>query len=48
MKHILYNLDYENKISTKELLPDPKIVISGIDEIQHMERNLFTPGDLRG
>lgn len=48
MKHILYNLDYEKKISDKELRPDDSIVISGIDEIKHMERNLFSPDDLRG
>jgi len=48
MKHILYNLDYEKKISDEELRPDDKIVISGIDEIKHMERHLFNPEDLRG
>ena len=48
IKHLLHNLEYEKKIADKELQPDPKIVISGIDEIKHMEKNLFNPGDLRG
>ena len=48
MKHLLYNLNYEKKIPLQELEPDPKIVISGIDEIKHMEQNLFNPSDLRG
>lgn len=48
MRHLLYHLDYEKKIDLKELEPDPEIVISGIDEIKHMEENLFNPTDLRG
>ena len=48
MKHILSNIDYENKMEPEKLVPDPKIVISGIDEIKHMERNLFQPQQLRG
>lgn len=48
MKHILSNLDYEEKLPEKELTPDPTIVISGIDEIKHMEKNLFDPDSLRG
>ena len=48
MKHILSNLDYADKLSKKELKPDPEIVISGIEEIKHMEKNLFEPESLRG
>lgn len=48
MKHLLSNLEYEDKLPEKELRPDPEIVISGIEEIKHMERNLFSPEILRG
>jgi polyphosphate kinase len=48
MKHILSHLDYDMKLPAKELITDPKIVISGIDEIKHMETNLFDPQQLRG
>ncbi len=48
IKHILSNIDYEGKISAKRLLPDSKIVISGIDELRHMEMNLMTPEKLHG
>ena len=48
IKHILSNMDYEGKISAKKLTPDPKIVVSGIDELRHMENNLMTPDKLHG
>jgi polyphosphate kinase 2 len=48
MKHILSNVEYEDKMSEEQLRPDPTIVISGIDEIKHMEKNLFDPRNLRG
>jgi len=48
IKHILSHLDYDKKLSDEELATDPKIVISGIDEIKHMENNLFAPERLRG
>ena len=48
IKHILSNMDYEGKISIKKLTPDPKIVISGIDELRHMEKNLMSPEKLHG
>jgi len=48
MKHILSNIEYEHKLEQEKLIPDPEIVISGIDEIKHMERNLFEPEQLRG
>jgi len=48
MKHILSQMDYDDKLPTKELLPDSKVVISGIDELKHMEDNLMQPDQLRG
>jgi polyphosphate kinase len=48
IKHILSNMDYEGKISAKKLLPDSNIVVSGIDELHHMEKNLMTPDKLHG
>ncbi|CAG37472.1 conserved hypothetical protein [Desulfotalea psychrophila LSv54] len=48
IKHILSSMDYEGKISKKDLQPDPKIIISGIDELRHMEKNLMQPKSLRG
>jgi polyphosphate kinase 2 len=48
MKFILSNMDYDNKLPDKELTPDPLGVISGIDELKHMEDNLMQPGMLRG
>jgi len=48
IRYILSHLDYEGKISNKELVPDPKIVISGIDEIKLMEDNLLKPGNMPG
>ena len=48
IKYILYNLDYEGKVHESKLKPDPKIVISGIDELKHMEDNLLKPIELPG
>ncbi len=48
IKYILYNLDYEGKVHEKKLEPDPEIVISGIDELKHMEDNLLKPIELPG
>ncbi len=48
IKHILCNVDYPDKLSKKELATDPEIAISGINEIKHMEKNLFQPDILRG
>ena len=48
IKHILTNMDYEGKLPLKQLLPDPKVVVSGIDELRHMENNLMTPDKLHG
>jgi len=48
MKHILSNMDYEDKLPVDELIPDPEIVVSGIDELHHMELNLMSPNKLHG
>lgn len=48
IKHLLANMDYPEKIAAEHLKTDPEIIISGIDEIQHMEEHLFKPGKLRG
>ncbi len=48
IKFILSEMDYEDKLPAKELTPDPEIVISGIDELKHMEDNLMQPSQLHG
>jgi polyphosphate kinase 2 len=48
MKHILSRLEYEGKVKDSELETDPKILISGIDEIKLMEGNLAKPHKLPG
>ncbi len=48
MKFLLSNMDYANKLPEEELQPDPEVIISGIDEIRHMEMNLMQPKELRG
>ena len=48
IKHILANMDYEDKRSAEDLLCDPKIIISGIDELQHMQENIMNPAKLHG
>ncbi len=48
MRHVLSQMDYDNKLPVKELIPDPEVVISGIDELKHMEDNLMEPKKLRG
>lgn len=48
IKHILTEMNYDDKLPAKDLQPDPKIVISGIDELKHMEDNLMQPDQLRG
>lgn len=48
IKHILTEVDYKGKISAKKLLPDPEFIVSGIDEIHHMENNLMNPKKLHG
>lgn len=48
MKFLLSNMTYANKLPDDELQPDPEVIISGIDEIRHMEINLMQPRELRG
>ncbi len=48
MKYLLTNLEYEGKLPAEDLRPDKAIVISGIEEIKHMEKNLFSPTALHG
>lgn len=48
MKCILSQMAYENKLPDEELRVDPEIVISGIDELKHMEDNLMQPHQLHG
>lgn len=48
IKHVLNRMDYDNKMSQEELIVDPKIVVSGIDELRHMEEHLMDPNKLHG
>ncbi len=48
IKFILSQMDYAGKVADEKLLPDPKYIISGIDEIRHMEDNLMNPDKLHG
>lgn len=48
MKHVLGQLDYQGKISAEELQTDPAVIISGIDELRHMEEHLMQPDKLYG
>jgi len=48
MKYLLSNMTYTNKLADDELQPDPAIIVSGIDEIHHMEMNLMQPRELHG
>ena len=42
IKYLLSKVEYKDKISEEELTVDPDIIVSGIDEIKHMEANLMT------
>jgi len=48
IKHILHDMEYKDKLPAAELEFDPAIVVSGIDELKHMEDNLMTPEKLHG
>jgi polyphosphate kinase 2 len=48
IKHILSMMEYDEKLQADELAPDPEIVVSGIDELKHMEDNLMQPDQLHG
>ena len=48
IKHLLSNVEYKGKTDTVSLTPNPKIVVSGIDEIRFMEEHLMSGKDLPG
>ena len=48
IKHILDKIEYDGKISKKELRTDPEVVVSGIDEIRFLEEHLLAPVELPG
>jgi polyphosphate kinase 2 len=48
IKHLLSRIDYEDKISKKELHTDPDVLISGIEEIRFLEKYLLKPTELPG
>ena len=48
IKHILAKIEYDGKISEKELRTDPEVVVSGIDEIRFLEEHLLAPVELPG
>ncbi|MCK5811109.1 MAG: polyphosphate kinase 2 [Cocleimonas sp.] len=48
IKHILTEIEYEGKADPESLVPDTRYIVSGIDEIQHMEENLMHPDKLYG
>jgi len=48
IKHVLNKMDYEDKLPIEQLTTDPTIVVSGIDELKHMEEHLMEPSKLHG
>lgn len=48
IKYLLYTMKYKDKLPDEKLYPDPEIIVSGIDELRHMEENLMQPGELHG
>ncbi len=48
MKYLLSQIDYNDKLPEKELIPDQNIIVSGIDELKHMEDNIMNPNKLYG
>jgi polyphosphate kinase 2 len=48
IKFVLSQLEYEGKLPEKELIPNPEIVVTGIDELKHMEEHLMNPDELYG
>ncbi len=48
IKHILSNMEYADKRPVKDLLCDPEIIVSGINELQHMQKNIMNPKKLHG
>ncbi|AGF79200.1 polyphosphate kinase 2, PA0141 family [Desulfocapsa sulfexigens DSM 10523] len=48
IKYILSNMEYDGKLSKEQLEYDPEIIVSGIEELQHMEKNIMNPDKLHG
>lgn len=48
MRFLLSKMDYADKLPDEELVYDPEIIVSGIDELKHMEENLMEPNNLYG
>ena len=48
IRFVLSQLEYEGKLPDDELEPDPEIIVSGIDELKHMEEHLMNPEKLYG
>ncbi len=48
IKYLLSNMDYADKLPAKQLECDPEIIVSGIDELHHMELNIMNPKNLHG
>jgi len=48
MRYVLSEMEYKDKLPANELEIDPKVVVSGIDELQHMEEHLMSPDKLHG
>ncbi len=48
MKFLLSNMEYEGKLPKRYLEYDPEIIVSGIDELRHMEENIMNPENLHG
>ena len=48
IRYVLSQLDYEGKLPEDELVPDPDVIVSGIDELKHMEEHLMNPEKLYG
>jgi len=48
IKYVLSKVEYDHKISPEELVVDPEVVVSGIEEIKFMEDHLMTGMELPG
>ncbi len=48
MKYLLSKMEYDDKLPEEELRYDPEVIVSGIDELRHMEENIMQPAELHG
>lgn len=48
MKFLLSHMQYADKLPDADLVPHPEVIVSGIDELKHMEDNLMKPSNLFG